>query len=224
MQGTIKAAQVQAKGTVFCCGGIEGDDRTLIQAGKNLAARHIKGATVIAGRTIRTRNSIIKSFVSAKRIGTGDQGEIVGGTLQAWEDIHADTIGSDLRVKTELILGDELPRLREDLDHLDGKRNRHLLLLARCYGACGQFPEAVDALKPLLNVSVPAVDVLLVYSEMCRKGGMAEQAVEVIKAFLIRFSRQPQIRAEYGLLLVETGQLEEAQTYLQPFASAAAGA
>ncbi len=99
---------------------------------------------------------------------------------------------------------------------LEKERPRNVLHLARCKAACNQPSEAIEILEPLLKDANPAVDVLLAYSEFCRQCGRVEKALKPLGDFVKRFSWQPQIRAEYALLLTEAGRLEEASQYLNP--------
>ncbi len=104
----------------------------------------------------------------------------------------------------------------EKLVELDSKRTRNRLLLARCMASFGRHKEACETLVPCLSAKTPSVDLLLTYSEMSRNSGNEEKAIEILGEFVKRFPRQPQIRAEYGVLLVQVGRFEEANQYLEP--------
>ena len=106
------------------------------------------------------------------------------------------------------------------VDQMDPERPRNKVLLAKCYAALGRYNDAVTSLHHTVSriTPPPPVDTLLCYSEICRMAGMAEKALLIIEPFHKRFPYQPQIRAEYGLLLVMAGKLKEAAQYLGPSA------
>lgn len=112
-------------------------------------------------------------------------------------------------------LDDALRFAQKSVD-LDKDRTRNRLLLAKVLGAVARYQEAIDTLEPCLSAATPSVDVLLTYSEMCRNSNQVSRGLEVIGGFLKRFPRQPQIRAEYGVLLVQAGRLDESREYIQP--------
>ncbi|RJP34635.1 MAG: tetratricopeptide repeat protein [Candidatus Omnitrophota bacterium] len=90
------------------------------------------------------------------------------------------------------------------------------ILTARCQSALGQHAEGIETLSSLLAVENPSVDVLLAYSSFCREDGQAAKALDLVEKTLKRFPWQPQLRAEYGFLLMEAGQVKEAVNYLNP--------
>jgi len=112
-------------------------------------------------------------------------------------------------------LDDALPNAEKSVE-FDPKRTRNRLLLARCLASFGRHKEACETLVPCLSAKIPSVDLLLTYSEMSRNSGNEEKAIEILGEFVKRFPRQPQIRAEYGVLLVQVGRFEEANQYLEP--------
>ncbi len=99
---------------------------------------------------------------------------------------------------------------------LDSERVRNRLICSKALGALGRYKEALDVLEPCLSAATPSVDVLLTYSEMCRNSNLEDKGIDVLGVFLKRFPRQPQIRAEYGVLLVQAGRLKDAKEFLQP--------
>lgn len=96
------------------------------------------------------------------------------------------------------------------------KRARNLLLLARCLDAMGDSIEAVKMLEPLINVPNPAIDHILSFSEYCRHSNRYEPALDLLSNLLKRYPRQPLLRVEYGLLLLQTGSYGEAEEFLNP--------
>ncbi|MFB3788887.1 MAG: DUF342 domain-containing protein [bacterium] len=119
VRGMIERAVIRAQGTVFCRGGVYGKEKAVIQSGKHVLTTYVQGARIQAGGDLVVRGPIIESEVSARRIlSEGPNGQIVGGKLEAWEDICAAEIGSETGVATELFLGNELPGLRETVEKL----------------------------------------------------------------------------------------------------------
>ena len=98
----------------FCNGGIDGKDKARISAQTHVVSFYISCATIEAGGNIRTHGSIMHSTISAKRIlAETDKGLILGGTIYAWDDICAYEIGSEMGIRTRIIMGEELPKLQE---------------------------------------------------------------------------------------------------------------
>ncbi len=117
VRGVIEAAVINAGGSVLCQGGINGKEKAVIQAGKNVEAAHVNGARVVAGGNVTINGPIIKSEVFGRRVhAAGGNGQIMGGAIHAWEDICASEIGSEMGVRTELILGEELGELKQRVD------------------------------------------------------------------------------------------------------------
>lgn len=126
VRGMIEQAVVRAQGTVFCRGGVYGKEKAVIQAGKHVLTTYVQGARIQAGGDLVVRGPIIESEVTARRIlSEGPNGQIVGGKLEAWEDICAAEIGSDAGAATELFLGNELPGLRETVENLRHQLREH---------------------------------------------------------------------------------------------------
>lgn len=100
----------------------------------------------------------------------------------------------------------------------DATRPRNLLLLAKCHAALGNGEEALKLLYPIVTRKSPPppVDLVLCYSEICRNASKTEQALALIEVIHQRFPYQPQIKAEYAMLLVHAGQLDKAQQYMAP--------
>ncbi len=90
------------------------------------------------------------------------------------------------------------------------------LLAARCLGAQGKISDGLERLSPLLSDDQPTVDVLLAFSSICRENGQVNRALEILEETLKRFPWQPQLRSEYGLLLIHAGKMKAALDYLNP--------
>ena len=117
VQGVIESAEIRAEGSVFCQGGINGKEKALVHAGKNVETAHINSAKVIAGGSVMVNGPVIQSEISARRVqATGNNGQIMGGCIHAWDDICATEIGSEMGIQTELVLGSELGELKKNVN------------------------------------------------------------------------------------------------------------
>ena len=107
INGLIEAANVTSGGDILVKNGIMGNGKCEIVAKGNIIARYVEGARLEAGGNIIVGDSIRQSFVKAN--GSikveGRKGSIIGGTLQAVEEISASTLGSELGTPTVLELG-----------------------------------------------------------------------------------------------------------------------
>lgn len=95
-------------------------------------------------------------------------------------------------------------------------RVRNAILLAKCVADLGNYTSALATLDEKLGSGAPSMDLLLAYSEICRKAGEASKAVGVFEPVIKRFPRHPQLRSEFGLLLLDCGRLKDAAAYLNP--------
>ncbi len=101
----------------------------------------------------------------------------------------------------------------------DPTRKRNQLFLARCQNARANFDDAIQTLMPLVQEPVPQVDVLLEYSKACKKSNRVNDALKRLGEALKKYPRQPQMRAEYGMLLIQAGRYQESIEYLDPDSS-----
>ncbi len=120
VKGTVEGGRIIAKGNVILPGGVQGKGEADIQAGNNVDAKFINAAKVRAKGEINVHGSIIQSNLQAKRIQAKDQNaEIIGGTINAADDVCADLIGSDMGVKTEVRLGYDIKELEVKIERLN---------------------------------------------------------------------------------------------------------
>ena len=111
--GIIEGATVTAGGNILVKGGITGGYKGVVVAGGSVFARFIENATVEAGLDVVVKDAILQSTVKAGnsiRV-EGRKGTIVGGLLQAGNEISAAVIGSSLSPTTVLEVGVK-PELR----------------------------------------------------------------------------------------------------------------
>lgn len=133
VKGTVEASRITAQGNIFLPGGVQGKGGAEIQAGNHIEAKFLNAATVRANETITVHGSIIHSDLKAKRImAQGEGAEIIGGVLNAAEDVCADFLGSEIGVKTDIRLGYDIKeyekaieQLTESIEKLKGQYEQH---------------------------------------------------------------------------------------------------
>ena len=113
--GVIEGATVIAKGNIVVKNGIAGGHKGLVSAGGSIFARFVENARLEVHGDVIISEAIIQSAVMANRSVRveGRKGVIVGGTIQAGEEISARVIGSHLSPQTVLEVGIN-PQLREE--------------------------------------------------------------------------------------------------------------
>ncbi|MDO4719278.1 MAG: FapA family protein [Peptostreptococcaceae bacterium] len=114
--GLIEAANINIGKDLLARGGIQGNVKFKVEAGRNVICKFIENADVFAKQDIVT-DFIIHSMVKSGgkiRI-QGKKGLIVGGEIHARTEIEADVIGSYMGTKTLIELGAD-PAQRERLE------------------------------------------------------------------------------------------------------------
>jgi uncharacterized protein (DUF342 family) len=114
--GGVEAAEVVADGSIEVSGGILGQNKGLVKAGKTVKSSFIQEGRVEAGEDVVISQSIMHSVIRAGRavLCAGAKGLIIGGTLQAGERVAARTIGNALSTVTVIEVG-ILPERRNEL-------------------------------------------------------------------------------------------------------------
>lgn len=124
IRGNVGKAELSAEGDIIIHQGVAGKGAGTITAGKNVWAKFIENAIVVAGENVIVTQSVINSDVTAdKRIvcSGGKHAAIVGGRYRACEEINAKTIGSAAGgAETILEVGSD-PKSKARQDELDAK-------------------------------------------------------------------------------------------------------
>ncbi|MBA4383718.1 MAG: hypothetical protein C0410_03200 [Anaerolinea sp.] len=120
--GMVEAAQVFAEGNILIKNGIFGAGKCHLYAGGNILAKYVENASLKALKDVIVNDSISRSHIKAggKIKVNNYSGDIIGGHLEALEEITAGVFGSDLHITTELELGIE-PKFRAEYVELLGK-------------------------------------------------------------------------------------------------------
>lgn len=120
IHGLVEGAHIEAAGSIYINGGVQGDQKAHLKAGADISVKFINNATVEAAGDIIVSGSIVNSLVRAggRVIVEGAKAIIVGGEIQAEKEIAAAILGSELGVKTKLELGVELKqKIADRNDH-----------------------------------------------------------------------------------------------------------
>lgn len=113
--GVVESATLESGGNIIVRQGIAGADRGFVHAQGSVTACYIENARVVAGIDVIATEAIVQARVSAGRAvrAEGRKGAIVGGQIQARDEIAARVIGSPLATQTVLEVGTD-PVLREE--------------------------------------------------------------------------------------------------------------
>ena len=121
VKGNVGRAEVAAEGDVIFHQGVAGKGSGTVTAGKNVWAKFIENAQVVAGNNVIVTQSIVNSDVTADRriiCSGGKHAAIIGGRYRACEEINAKSIGSATGgAETILEVGSD-PKSKSRMDDL----------------------------------------------------------------------------------------------------------
>jgi hypothetical protein len=114
--GGVEAGELEAGGSIEITGGILGQNKAYVRAGKLVKSSFIQDARVEAMEDVIVSQSIMHSQIRAgfKVVCHGAKGLIVGGVIQAGEKVKARTIGNTTSTPTSIEVGMQ-PELRQEL-------------------------------------------------------------------------------------------------------------
>jgi len=121
VKGCVEKATIEAAGDIRVQSGIIGKGEGFIKAGRNVVAKFIENAVVVAGKDVIVSEAIIHSNVDAENrviVYGGKKGVILGGRIRAKDEINARTIGSWAEVETSVEVGLS-PNSRESIVNLE---------------------------------------------------------------------------------------------------------
>jgi len=138
--GMVESAQVYAEGNILIKNGIFGAGKCHLYAGGNILAKYVENATLKSLKDVIVNDSITRSNIKAggKIKVNNYSGDVVGGHLEALEEITAGVFGSDLHIPTELELGIE-PKFREEYVQLLHKYNEKKKTLQSLEGYINEY-------------------------------------------------------------------------------------
>ncbi len=118
--GGIEGAEIDVGGTIEATAGIAAQQKGYIRAGMDIKTSYIQNAQVYAARDVIVSQSIMHSHVAAGRnvVCNKSKGLIVGGKIQAGENVVARLIGNMMNTPTSIEVGAK-PELREEMNQVD---------------------------------------------------------------------------------------------------------
>lgn len=122
--GLIEGAEVLSGGNILVKSGIAGAGKCRVMAKGHILAKYVENALLESGGNVLVQDGIAHSNVRASGIirVEGRPGTVMGGCLQAVDEISAKIIGSPLAIQTVLDLGVD-PKLREEYKSLISRYN-----------------------------------------------------------------------------------------------------
>jgi uncharacterized protein len=103
--GTVEAATIRAKGSVYVAEGLSGIQKGIIDAGENIQISYVNQGIIHAGNNIYVENYILHSDCVAGSELICQRGSIIGGHVSARDLIQVKHVGNYVNIRTELILG-----------------------------------------------------------------------------------------------------------------------
>ncbi len=151
--GLVDAAEIVSGGRIAINAGIQGNGRALLTAEKEILARFANEAKLRAKGDIVIQGPVTHCNVETEGqlIVEGKKAVILGGTIYANHGVTADDIGSEMGVKTQIIVGPRLDELNEKITALEQKRESlepNVKKLEQLLFALAKIKEKVGTLPP----------------------------------------------------------------------------
>lgn len=161
--GGVEGAELESDGSIEITSGIMASNKGHVKAGRNVRSSFIQDGHVFAGEDIVVSQSIMHSTVKAGKnvICSGAKGLIVGGIIQAGEQVVARTIGNAMSTATAIEVGVN-PQLREELAELratikqsfeSNEKTEKALVILDQMAAAGQLTPDRLELRAKLNAT-----------------------------------------------------------------------
>ncbi|MBD3266905.1 DUF342 domain-containing protein [bacterium] len=117
VNGLVEGAKIAAGGSIYIDGGIQGDEKADIKAGGDITVKFVNSAKLEANGNIYVNGPITQSNLIAKGKIVLDEkkGVIHGGYTAAEKEIIATVLGSELGVKTQVELGREIAKMKNQI-------------------------------------------------------------------------------------------------------------
>jgi len=155
INGQVEAATIKAVGNIDLHSGLVGQSKAFIEAGGDIHARFIEGATISAGRDIIVHDLIMHSDVSAGDkviVGVdeqGSKGQIIGGITRAASLIKAKLLGSSSSTVTMFEVGmsplmsKQLNQIKQEVSTLRKRQEEliHSVIYLRTSNAPDKFAK-----------------------------------------------------------------------------------
>lgn len=137
--GIVEGAHLKSERNIVIKGGVQGKEKALLEAKGDVTAKYIANATVINEGNVLVETEIVQSRIwsGGRVVVSSNNGEIIGGEVDADLELSAATIGSGLGVKTIVRLG--------------GQTNDLVALLAETQEKMSQQEEAVEKCRQIIE-------------------------------------------------------------------------
>lgn len=126
IRGVVEATNLECETNITLAGGMNGKERAYVRARGNLYAKYLNGVSdVEVSGDVVVRNSVIGSSVYTNGKLTVEHEGVVGGEISALHGLDVPVIGSELGVKTRIVVGadyqivKEIERLMREIAGLD---------------------------------------------------------------------------------------------------------
>ncbi|MEK3882164.1 FapA family protein [Paenibacillus sp. PL2-23] len=161
--GGVEGAELESEGSIEITSGIMAGNKGHVRAGRNIKSSFIQDGNVVAGEDIIVSQSIMHSTVKAGKnvICSGAKGLIVGGIVQAGEQVSVRTLGNVMSTATVVEVGVN-PQLREELLQLrstikqsyeSNEKTEKALVLLDQLAAAGQLSAERLEMRAKLNAT-----------------------------------------------------------------------
>jgi len=161
--GGVEGAELESDGSIEITSGIMASNKGHVKAGRNVRSSFIQDGHVYAGEDVVVSQSIMHSTVKAGKnvICSGAKGLIVGGIIQAGEEVVARTIGNAMSTATAIEVGVN-PQMREELVELratikqsfeSNEKTEKALVILDQMAAAGQLTSDRMELRAKLNAT-----------------------------------------------------------------------
>lgn len=113
IHGIVEGSRLEAQGNIAIKSGVQGKDKAWVETNSDITAKFLAHASVTCLGQITVESEIRNCMIwsDGRVIVSGISGQIVGGEIEAESDVLADTIGSELGVKTYIRLGMKAEKL-----------------------------------------------------------------------------------------------------------------
>jgi len=124
VNGLVEGAELVSGGRIAINAGIQGGGKALLVAEKEIMARFANEATLKAKGDIVIQGPVTHCRVSTEGslIVEGNKAIIMGGEVYANKGVNAETVGSEMGVKTLLTVGPRLEEFNEQIEELEAKK------------------------------------------------------------------------------------------------------
>lgn len=152
--GSIRGLESR-KGSIYIKGGISSKNKVTIRAAKNVFAKYVTNASVVAGQMVHVGYYCINADINAAEVLVdSSKGQIIGGTVYADARVVANTIGSPSEKRTLInVRGINKEKIKQRLEEINkilgSKKADQAQLKNDLNNASGKQanPRDVDALR-----------------------------------------------------------------------------